>query len=174
MEDRSEGAASAAGRGVWGLDRGHFAMTRPGDPRLDEAGPFPLSLSTRLSGQPPPALLASIWGFCSHFQGAEDFSLSPKAERAVLARIIVIINILMALTFPGCPLGVTVISFNHTVLQRNNDKSKSISKCFANINSVTLVSGGNAIILIIPYFIDEETGQVHELTCFKSQALYLV
>ena len=101
MEDRSEGAASAAGRGVWGLDRGHFAMTRPGDPRLDEAGPFPLSLSTRLSGQPPPALLASIWGFCSHFQGAEDFSLSPKAERAVLARIIVIISILMALTFPG-------------------------------------------------------------------------
>ena len=90
-----------------------------------------------------------------------------------MARIIVIINILMALTFPGCPLGVTVISFNHTVLQRNNDKSKSISKCFANINSVTLVPGGNAII-IIPYFIDEETGQVHELTCFKSQALYLV
>ena len=54
MEDRSEGVASAAGRGVWGLDRGHFAMTRLGDPRLDEAGPFPLSLSTRLLGQPPP------------------------------------------------------------------------------------------------------------------------
>ena len=48
-----------------------------------------------------------------------------------------------------------------------------ISKCFANINSVKLVSEGNAII-IIPYFIDEETGQFHELTYFKSQGLYLV
>ena len=30
------------------------------------------------------------------------------------------------------------------------------------------------MLIIIPYFIDEETGQVHELTCFKSQSLYLV
>ena len=79
----------------------------------------------------------------------------------------------MALTFLGCPLGVTGISFNHAVLQSNNDKSIYISKCFANINSVKLVSEGNAII-IIPYFIDEETGQFHELTYFKSQGLYLV
>lgn len=50
----------------------------------------------------------------------------------------------MALTFPGCPLGVTVIAFNHTVLQSNSDKSKYISKCFANINSLKLVSERNA------------------------------